>query len=87
MTLDPKRPPKVGDVVRIVAGPPGHPNNHVFHVRGMVDGRFVLAEWGRRRRAWLYRIESPWWWQLECELHEMQPTRLLAIRRRRRVKR
>ncbi len=31
----------------------------VYHVRGIVDGNAVLAEWWRSKQYWKYTVEPP----------------------------
>lgn len=46
-----------GDRLRTVYGK-DHPSNKLEHVRGIVDGYFVLRTW-RPGRGWRYSIEPP----------------------------
>lgn len=40
----------------------GHPDNRKLHVRGVVDGRFVVRTWALKKVAWNYEVlESSFW--------------------------
>lgn len=30
-----------------------------FHIRGIIDGRAVVAEWWKHKRRWNYTVEPP----------------------------
>lgn len=41
--------------------------NGLIHVRAIVDGRIVCCKWNRYKQQWVYKVEDPYWFELNDE--------------------
>lgn len=46
------------DTVRVFYNE-GNVNNKLLHIRGIVDGQYIVRWWSRRRQRWMYKVEHP----------------------------
>jgi hypothetical protein len=51
---------EVGKTYRIHYGA-GNINNKTVHVLAIVEGKYVVKWWSRGKRAWMYDVESPYY--------------------------
>jgi hypothetical protein len=61
--------PEVGKKIRLRWG---HGRPELLHVRAHVDGYLVMRSWSYRWKGWRYRIEGPWWWEINAERAEVE---------------
>lgn len=54
---------------------PCNPNTRRYHVRGIVDGKSVIATWWKRKQRWNYTVEGPIWFQVAGkDMRDIKPS-------------
>lgn len=57
----PLPPVSIGDKISLFYNEGNHANT-LYHVRGIVDGRLVLARWLTSKQRWEYEVKDGVWW-------------------------
>lgn len=57
---------KIGYHYKVFYGK-GNLNNHTIHIRGIIDGQYVLAKWRKTKGYFRYYVESPYYFYLNAD--------------------